>query len=48
MITVLMVCKVNMNILLVGDKIRILDNVKKLGYDIVELVGNKVEIKKVF
>ena len=39
-----------MNILLVGDKVRILDDVKKLGYDIVELDadGNKVDSKKTF
>ena len=39
-----------MNILLVGDKQRILDDVKKLGYDIVEVDadGNKVDSKKVF
>jgi zinc protease len=38
-----------MNILLVGDKARIIDGVKKLGYDIVELDvdGNKVD-KKAF
>jgi zinc protease len=38
-----------MNILLVGDKQRILDGVKKLGYEIVELdaEGNKVD-KKAF
>lgn len=38
-----------MNILLVGDKATILDNVKKLGYEIVELDadGNKLE-KKTF
>jgi zinc protease len=38
-----------MNILLVGDKQRIIDGVKKLGYEIVELDadGNKVE-KKAF
>jgi zinc protease len=36
-----------MNILLVGDKARILDGVKKLGYEIVELDadGRKVEKK---
>ena len=39
-----------MNILLVGDKERILDGVKKLGYEIVELdaEGNKVGDKKAF
>jgi zinc protease len=39
-----------MNILLVGDKAKILDGVKKLGYEIVELDsdGNKVEGKKAF
>ena len=38
-----------MNILLVGDKIKILPGVKKLGYDIIELDadGKKVE-KKAF
>lgn len=38
------------NILLVGDKARILDGVKKLGYEIVELDvdGNKVDGKKAF
>ena len=38
-----------MNILLVGDKAKIIDGVKKLGYDIVELDvdGNKVD-KKAF
>lgn len=38
------------NILLVGDKQKILDGVKKLGYEIVELDadGNKVDGKKVF
>ena len=38
-----------MNILLVGDKATILDNVKKLGYEVVELDadGNKLE-KKTF
>jgi zinc protease len=38
-----------MNILLVGDKTTILDNVKKLGYEVVELDadGNKLE-KKTF
>ena len=39
----------NINILLVGDKAKILDGVKKLGYEVVELDvdGNKVE-KKAF
>jgi zinc protease len=39
-----------MNILLVGDKARILDGVKKLGYEIVELDvdGNPVDGKKAF
>jgi zinc protease len=39
-----------MNILLVGDKAKILDGVKKLGYDVVELDadGNKVDTKKAF
>jgi zinc protease len=39
-----------MNILLVGDKAKILDGVKKLGYDIVELDadGKPVETKKAF
>ncbi|HEU4472816.1 MAG TPA: pitrilysin family protein [Flavisolibacter sp.] len=39
-----------MNILLVGDKARIIDGVKKLGYEIVELDadGNKVDGKKAF
>jgi len=38
------------NILLVGDKAKILDGVKKLGYEIVELDvdGNKVDTKKAF
>jgi zinc protease len=38
------------NILLVGDKQKIMDGVKKLGYEIVELDadGNKVDGKKVF
>jgi zinc protease len=38
------------NILLVGDKAKILDSVKKLGYEVVELDtdGNKVEVKKAF
>jgi len=38
------------NILLVGDKAKILDGVKKLGYEIVELDvdGNKVDNKKAF
>src|SRR5205085_73700 len=37
-----------MNILLVGDKAKILEGVKKLGYEIVELDvdGNKTEGKK--
>ncbi|HEX2628697.1 MAG TPA: pitrilysin family protein, partial [Chitinophagaceae bacterium] len=39
----------NINILLVGDKAKILDGVKKLGYEVIELDadGNKVE-KKAF
>jgi len=39
-----------LNILLVGDKAKILDGVKKLGYEIVELDvdGNKVDTKKAF
>jgi len=39
-----------LNILLVGDKQKILDGVKKLGYEIVELDadGNKVDTKKAF
>jgi zinc protease len=39
-----------MNILLVGDKAKILEGVKKLGYEVVELDvdGNKVSEKKVF
>jgi zinc protease len=39
-----------MNILLVGDKAKILDGVKKLGYDVVELDadGKPVETKKAF
>jgi zinc protease len=39
-----------MNILLVGDKARILENVKKLGYEVVELDadGNRVDSKKAF
>ena len=39
-----------MNILLVGDKAKIYENVKKLGYEIVELDvdGNKVDGKKAF
>jgi zinc protease len=39
-----------MNILLVGDKARIMESVKKLGYEIVELDsdGNKVDGKKAF
>ena len=38
------------NILLVGDKAKILDSVKKLGYEVVELDtdGNKVDVKKAF
>jgi zinc protease len=38
------------NILLVGDKEKILEGVKKLGYEIVELDadGNKIEGKKAF
>jgi zinc protease len=38
------------NILLVGDKAKILDGVKKLGYEVVELDvdGNKVDGKKAF
>ncbi|MGZ5255941.1 MAG: hypothetical protein ACXWCT_16145, partial [Flavitalea sp.] len=38
------------NILLVGDKAKIYDGVKKLGYEIVELDadGNKVDGKKAF
>jgi zinc protease len=38
------------NILLVGDKARILEGVKKLGYEIVELDtdGNRVDPKKAF
>ena len=38
------------NILLVGDKARVLEGVKKLGYEVVELDsdGNKVDGKKVF
>jgi len=38
------------NILLVGDKAKIMDGVKKLGYEIVELDvdGNKVDAKKAF
>ena len=37
-------------ILLVGDKEKIYESVKKLGYEIVELdtEGNKVETKKAF
>ncbi len=40
----------NMNILLVGDKAKILENIKKLGYEVVELDadGNKVDGKKAF
>ena len=39
-----------MNILLVGDKAKILPGVQKLGYEIVELDadGNKVDGKKAF
>jgi zinc protease len=39
-----------MNILLVGDKTKILENIKKLGYEVVELDadGNKVDGKKAF
>ena len=39
-----------MNILLVGDKAKILTGVQKLGYEIVELDadGNKVDTKKAF
>lgn len=39
-----------LNILLVGDKAKILESVKKLGYEIVELDadGNKVDGKKAF
>lgn len=39
-----------LNILLVGDKALIQDNIKKMGYEIVELDsdGNPVETKKVF
>ncbi|HEU4470401.1 MAG TPA: pitrilysin family protein, partial [Flavisolibacter sp.] len=39
-----------MNILLVGDKAKILEGVKKLGYEVIELDadGNKVEAKKAF
>jgi zinc protease len=39
-----------MNILLVGDKAKILEGVKKLGYQVVELDadGNKVDAKKAF
>lgn len=39
-----------MNILLVGDKAKVLDGVKKLGYEIVELDtdGNKLDSKKAF
>jgi zinc protease len=38
------------NILLVGDKAKVLEGVKKLGYEVVELDsdGNKVDSKKVF
>lgn len=39
-----------MNILLVGDKARVLESVRKLGYEIIELDtdGNKVDGKKAF
>jgi zinc protease len=39
-----------MNILLVGDKAKILDGVKKLGYEVVELDvdGNRADGKKAF
>jgi len=38
-----------MNILLVGDKIKVLDGVKKLGYEIVELdTDGKVKGQKAF
>ena len=39
-----------LNILLVGDKAKVLDNVKKLGYEVVELDtdGKPVETKKAF
>ena len=39
-----------MNILLVGDKARILENVKKLGYEVVEIDadGKRVGTKKTF
>ncbi|HEX2608409.1 MAG TPA: pitrilysin family protein [Flavisolibacter sp.] len=39
-----------MNILLVGDKAKVLDGVKKLGYEVIELDadGNKVDGKKAF
>ena len=39
-----------MNILLVGDKAKVLENIKKLGYEVVELDadGNKVDGKKAF
>ena len=38
-----------MNILMVGDKQRIIDNVKKLGYEIVELdADGKLIDKKAF
>jgi zinc protease len=39
-----------MNILLVGDRARILESIKKLGYDVVELDadGKKVGEKKEF
>jgi zinc protease len=38
------------NILLVGDKAKVIDGVKKLGYEVVELDsdGNKVDSKKAF
>ncbi len=40
----------NMNILLVGDKAKILDGVKKIGYEVVELDkdGKQVSNKKEF
>jgi zinc protease len=39
-----------MNILLVGDKAKVLEGVKKLGYEVIELDadGNKVDSKKAF
>jgi zinc protease len=39
-----------MNILLVGDKAKILDGVKKLGYEVVEIdaEGKRVGTKKTF